>query len=697
MLEIFLSLMRFFAIICLFILIYRPLSVAANDITIKIFYLKNHTHDLSAILKLNDSLFAKVAQGETLNLGYTDSAVWIKIVAEKNTLNRDWRVNIPIPYIDTLTFFYPDSTGHYQSIQTGFHTSFDTRGNNFSDFVFPITISKYKEVFYVRIATSGPMILPIYFEGEDDFFISRIEITLISGLFFGVLIAISLYNLLIYISLRDPSYGFNTLSMFSLVMVMACAEGYAFKYLWPSNSIFNIHSFSLSMIFLGIFSALTARSFLESKIYSRSLDKLILLFVYIGVLLVVITLFFPTSFYANQYLTFTVPFYLITGVVCWKNGNRTARFFILGWFFYILGGVLVTLRNLGVLPYNFWTTYTSQMGSALEAILLAFALSDRYRLIKQEKQEAMQRIIESELKNSRELESKVKQRTLELNEANSELYQVVEKLNETLSLAEKQKVEIERSHSKVLSSINYARRIQSALLPTSEQMNIQFGEGAYFIFNRPKDILSGDFYFTAQVGGYTFVVVGDCTGHGVSGALMSIIGMNLLNEIIYSNGILDPSNISEMLEYRINKLLYDKNKISDSIETAIVRIDKKQLKIDYLIKGMYGFLLSNGDIEELERSRSSIHGVSIGTKFIQKETFYLPSSILYLASDGIFDQFGGHKKQKFGRKRFISLIQRNASKLISKQEEVFQTEILNYISQGKEKQVDDILVFGLRL
>jgi serine phosphatase RsbU (regulator of sigma subunit) len=665
---------------------------------IQVSYLFDQNYGFDQILQLSDTEFTKLKAGDQLNLGHTDRAIWVKVLATRYKETENWVFEISIPYLDTLDFYFlQDSV--FQKIETGFHRPFESRKNQYSNFVFPVKIPSQSQFFYFRVRTSGPFLLPIEFSEVQTFHQNNFEFVFISGLFFGTLIALTVYNLLIFISLRDKAYGFNTLSMIALVLVMGSAEGYCFKYLWRDFHELNVYSISLSMVFLGLFSSLTARAFLNTRMFSPMLDKLILFFTYSGIVVALITLFTRTSYFANQYLTFTVPFFLITGVVCWVKGNRVAKFFVLAWSFYILGGVLVTLRNLGVLPFNFWTTYTSQIGSALEAVLLAFALSDRYRLIKYEKEEAMKKLLVSEQKNNQELENKVRDRTIEINEINAELEQVVEKLNESLEVTEQQKIELQKNHNRILSSINYAKRLQNALLPSEDQLNSFWGKGNYFIFNMPKDVLSGDFYFVGNSGSYRFVVVGDCTGHGIPGALLSIIGLSLLNEIIHVNGVLSPTLISNLIEYRVSELLFDKSKISDNIETAIIRIDTTKHEIKYCIKGMFGFLVEGDKIQELHKHRSSIHLSEKKTEnSIHEDTlFFQPSAKLYLSSDGIIDQFGGKSNQKFGKKNLSELLLSISQNNFSQQSEYIHQSILNYMEQGRETQIDDMIVMGVEL
>ncbi len=684
-----LSKMRLFLVVWVLALVFGDKLKAQSDLAeMEVSYVIGQNLSIEKIRNLASENFIKLAKGEVLNLGFLKQAVWVKVVVKKNTPNLNWVLNITMPYVDTLDFYYQKDTIYHQ-IQTGFHRPFASRKNDYSTFVFPVELRHKEEIYYFRVASSNPVILPINLYGQEEFYSFQTERILISGLFFGILIGLAFYNLLIFLSLKEVSYGYNGLSMIALILVMGTAEGHTYKYLWRNYPQVNIYSLSISMVLLSIFSSMTVRTFLDTKRYSIWLDRLLLTFVWVGIVVGVITAFTKTSFYPNQYLTITTPFYLISGILCWVKGNQSARFFIAAWFFYILGGVLVTLRNIGVLPYTFWTTYTSQIGSALEAIMLSFALSDRYSHIKKEKEQVMKKLLESEIKNSIELEEKVKQRTAELNELNSELQQLIEKLNDTITLSENQKVALEKNHKKIISSVNYAKRIQYALLPEENTLKAQLGR--YFILNMPKDILSGDFYFVAHSFGFKFLILGDCTGHGIPGALLSIIGLTQLNEIIKTTQNSSPEFISNELDKRIAQMLFEKNRLTDSIETAVIKIDSANRHIEYSLKGIYGFICQNNQIYELERKRSSI---GLSHKYTQKSFSYQQGAYLYLSSDGILDQFGGKPNQKFGKKRLTQLLSEIACFDIENQGDFIQNTIKRFMSEGSEQQTDDILMIG---
>jgi class 3 adenylate cyclase len=130
---------------------------------------------------------------------------------------------------------------------------------------------------------------------------------------------------------------------------------------------------------------------------------------------------------------------LVSGIVCWQRGNKPARFYVLAWSVYILGGIGNTLRNANLMSHNFFTSYGTEIGSAIETLLLAFALSDRYRLIRREKDAAQKETIRLQKEANESLEQKVRERTLELFEKNEELNQINEELNTTLELIETEK------------------------------------------------------------------------------------------------------------------------------------------------------------------------------------------------------------------------------------------------------------------
>jgi serine phosphatase RsbU (regulator of sigma subunit)/ligand-binding sensor domain-containing protein len=260
----------------------------------------------------------------------------------------------------------------------------------------------------------------------------------------------------------------------------------------------------------------------------------------------------------------------------------------------------------------------------------------------------------------------------------------------------KQKEEIELKNKDITDSINYAKRIQEAILPTAEAFKTLFPES--FILYKPKDIVSGDFYWLTERNGVALVAAADCTGHGVPGAFTSMIGNALLNEIVNDKTILEPAKVLDELREGIIKALKQSGKegeSKDGMDISLCSIDLKKKELQYA--GAYNslFLIRNGQLTETKADKFPI-GISDHNKRFTNHTIQLNAGdTLYIGSDGFADQFGGPDGKKFMRKRFKELLLSFQHLPLEEQRMVMNKSIVDW--QGGNEQVDDILVIGIRV
>lgn len=257
----------------------------------------------------------------------------------------------------------------------------------------------------------------------------------------------------------------------------------------------------------------------------------------------------------------------------------------------------------------------------------------------------------------------------------------------------KQKQVIEEKNKDMLDSIQYAQRIQLALLPSRNNLQTFFPDS--FLFFQPKDIVSGDFYWIFQNEDYRFAAVGDCTGHGVPGALMSVLGINLLNEIVENKGISAPAEILNELRSGIIAAFDKEGKSSeykDGMDISILRINRKVNTYVFAAANNGIYHISGQTLEERKANRQPV-GYSHDLKpFTQQEFPFQTGDSLVLFTDGFADQFGGPKGKKFRYKNFQELLLNNREKDLQKiLPETF------YEWKGELEQIDDICVLGIRL
>lgn len=296
---------------------------------------------------------------------------------------------------------------------------------------------------------------------------------------------------------------------------------------------------------------------------------------------------------------------------------------------------------------------------------------------------------ERKLRAERELlEKKVQERTQEVVEKNKEL----ELIN--LEIANKNEV-IEQKNADLNSSIRYALTIQKASFPSIQELREAIPDS--FVYHLPRDIVSGDFYWYRQVGSKFIISCADCTGHGVPGALTSMIGIALLNEIVGGNKITDPSEILKLLDQGVLKAFENsESETNDGMDVSLITIDTDKKIIEYA--GAYRPLIRirNGELTEYKSTKMSIGFKDVIHKTFEKTTLNIEDGdCFYMFSDGYPDQFGGEKSKKFKTKVMKEMLVENHQ--LSMSDQMINVDERLKLWMGDEEQVDDILVLGLKL
>ncbi len=257
----------------------------------------------------------------------------------------------------------------------------------------------------------------------------------------------------------------------------------------------------------------------------------------------------------------------------------------------------------------------------------------------------------------------------------------------------KQKVEIKEAHDEVLSSIKYAQTIQNAIFPKKDIYDHVFKD--HFLISQAKENLSGDFYYLKFTPQNIVWAVGDCTGHGVPGALLSVLGISFLNEIIRRKEVNSPAAALEQMKYQINQNFQDSIN-GDGMDIGLCAIGKETNVVEFSGAYIPLYIVRKGELITLEASKSSIGSIHTSVPF-ENQSFQLEKGdMLYMFTDGFTDQFGtdGGRTRKFSRKRLLELIVLNSDKDMVEQK-VLLSDALHTWKQ-KEEQTDDITVLGVQ-
>ncbi len=255
---------------------------------------------------------------------------------------------------------------------------------------------------------------------------------------------------------------------------------------------------------------------------------------------------------------------------------------------------------------------------------------------------------------------------------------------------------LEEKNREITDSIHYASSIQSALLPELQTLNTFFSDS--FILFKPRDIVSGDFYWIQPLDNKILITAADCTGHGVPGAFMSVLGISLLDDIVNKNGIIQPAEILFELRAKIIHALNqhkEKDK-KDGMDMALCLFDFEQQKGYYA--GAYNalYIIRNNELEQIKADRMPI-GLHMkdGESFTQHIFDLQSGDQYYMFSDGYADQFGGEKGRKLMTKKFKELLLQNAHLSGSEQQEALNNYFESW--RGDTEQIDDVIVTGLKI
>lgn len=278
-------------------------------------------------------------------------------------------------------------------------------------------------------------------------------------------------------------------------------------------------------------------------------------------------------------------------------------------------------------------------------------------------------------------------------ELNYIIYDLI-KTNEELKSAN---THLNNKNKEIVDSIQYARLIHQAILPKQRHFDRAFSS-SFFIY-QPKDIIGGDFYWVTKVDDLSFVVLGDCTGHGVPGALLSVLGHSLLNYIVHGKNILSCKDIITELDQKVIDsfhMAHEERFNNDWIDISICCYNNKTGFLEFSGAMQSLYLIRENNLFEYEGNKFPVAGWQIETErnFISHHIQIQKNDTIYLLSDGLSDQFGGPQNKKFNRRRLKELLIFVSKLPMEKQKEMILHTFYKW--KGNEEQVDDISLIGIR-
>lgn len=366
--------------------------------------------------------------GQSLNFGFTSSTYWFRVkLINRNPSVSDWILEVPYPMLDYVDVYlaYRYSDKEMVSYRGGDLVPFSTRELKQPYMMYKVPLAGHEAAtLLVRVQTGSSMQVPLVLWTSHALLQGQHRETIVMGAYFGTLAAMLIFNLMIYLAIRDVNYLYYVCFLASSLLFFGSLRGYAFQYLWPDSPGWgNIATpFSLGLISVAIIQF--SREFLQLHVNLPRFELLFkgLLVVFVGVMLASFFLSYTFAIQVGTLSTLVLsPLALAAGVLCLKKGVLHAKFYMLAWTVLLCFMFIYALKTFGALPQTFITENGLLIGTALEAILLSFALAHRLRVLREENDRIQKGITEM-------LERRVAERTCELDKALAHVAEANKKL-----------------------------------------------------------------------------------------------------------------------------------------------------------------------------------------------------------------------------------------------------------------------------
>ncbi|PID92072.1 MAG: hypothetical protein CSA96_05145 [Bacteroidetes bacterium] len=513
---------------------------------------------------------------------------------------------------------------------------------------------------------------------------------LLFGVFVGIMIIMIFYHIPLFVRGQEKSYLFYILYILSFLFFFINKESYIYEILpyHPSNPM-NDLLLEISLLFFLLF----GRAYLDTRKNLQSWDTILLMAVWFTVC--GLSIRFATLILQN--LGIDVPVFIQLGglainivsalgslflaivpaMILTRENFQSARYFLFANLYLILGLLLTyTLKDYAIGKHSL------ELGLTMQILTFSIGLSDRIDLLKRSRESAQRRIIDQLRENAalkdkvtRELEDKVQERTREI---------------------QTQKEQIEKQNKEIKYSFDYAKKIQNTVLPGHDVFENLFGE--HFIFFKPRDIVSGDFYWISQNRNKIVLTAADCTGHGVPGSLMSMLGITMLHEIVNEKKVRHSEEILNQLRMSIARTLKQEGRIGeqkDGIDMALIIYDSATRKLEFSGANNPLYIIRDGEMIQYKGNNMPVAYYENMTDFTRYTIEMKAGDRVYMFTDGFPDQFGGPHGKKFKYRPFKDLLLEIHERPMEEQQ-----RILNLVFEewkGDLNQIDDVLIIGMRL
>lgn len=407
--------------------------------SISVFQDSSATLSFKQVLK-SDSLF-KPSKSDVINLGISGNGNWLKFQIANDASQKSFVINLPNPIIDEVELYIVRNEV-IEHIKSTNHSPIKNRKYKHQFYLFDVALQPKESVTcYLKLTADEQILAPVSIYTSKQLLpvISNADIQ--TGLYLGIMVVMLLYNLFIYFTIRDKDYLVYCHYIFWVALTQATLLGFSHRFLWPNNIWLAQNMVIFCGVMSGVATILFAKSFLRTKQYSVKLNlglTIVIILYFIALALLLIN--FKQQAFQLVNGTATVGSLLIMYVAwfIYRKNYAPAKYFLLSWSVFFASILVFVFKDYGIVPYNSITVHAVEIGSALEAIILSFALANKINILKKEKEISQAEALASAQENERIireqniiLEQKVTERTHELIETNDELSDTLENLKET--------------------------------------------------------------------------------------------------------------------------------------------------------------------------------------------------------------------------------------------------------------------------
>lgn len=681
---------------------------------------KEHALTVEDVLSIDDSEFTQPTHDIEI-LDFNSSRWFVKFSITNNTNDFAFTLELARPITNKVYLHEVKNGKVIQTYKGGDDTPLDEKAVNHRLNLFKLFFDKGQtRHFIAELESDGEVItLPVRLWTDEAFNEKDYDSQMRHGFYYGLLTLVSIIYFFFFITLRDRSFLYYVIYVFFQILLQFSLDGYSYHYLFPSNAYLANHSVLIGAGGAVIFILLYAKEFLKTAKRSPLLNKIFKVFMGLVLLITVGSLIpgptYEFAFPVINAVSLISTLYIIFAIFKLKRkGESVCNFFTAAFIILISGVVVFILGNFHIVGDAEISQAALKWSSALEVLALSMSMANKYRELQAAKEKAQAKALES-----------LQEKNALMDEMNVRLEKQVKERTHQIEL---QKQELAEKNQEVTSSIRYAQRIQSAILPSDSKIKNMFPKS--FVLYKPRDIVSGDFYFfestvvtsdNKEIDGKELKLVAavDCTGHGVPGAMVSVVGNNYLKQSLKQENVNSPAEALDFLNQGVAKTLNENKEatIRDGMDMSLIALSPSNDKLTFAGAKNPVYVVRKRKNEEVDaKARNPFYNPDTdfilteykGDKhpigdyggdellpFSNQEVALEKDDMIYMFSDGYADQFGGERGKKMNYKRFKQLLTEICHLDTDKQFEILEERFEEW--KGDVEQVDDVLVIGIRI